>query len=133
MNFGAVCTDLRLPASAQPARCFAGEFAITNYLEHNFAHNQASLNIRNEFVDDIKGQRTGTPAIYEEHMVGFDFWVGSTITLRPELSYIHAFGNYGARALDINPGSAISNIENGIPQTGKTQSLTLAGDIIWHF
>jgi hypothetical protein len=25
-------------------------------------------------VDDIKGQRTGTPAIYEEHMVGFDFW-----------------------------------------------------------
>lgn len=133
LNFGAVCADPRLPASSQPARCYAPEWAITNYLEHNFWNNEASLNIRNEYVDDIKGQRTGTPARYEEHMIGFNFWVGSTITFRPEVSYIHAFGRYGARALNIAPGSAISNIENGIPQTGKTQSLTLAADLIWHF
>lgn len=133
LNFGAICVDPRLPASAQPARCFAPEWAITNYLEHNFRNNQASLNIRNEYVDDIKGQRTGSPARYEEHMVGFDFWTGSTITFRPELSYIHAFGSYGVRALDISPGAAIANIENGAPQTGKTQALVLAADIIWHF
>ena len=89
----------RIPASPppqQPARCYAPERAITNYVEHNFWHNTASLNIRNEFVDDIKGQRTGTPAKYEEHMVGFDFWAGSTITFRPELSYTHAYAKYGA-------------------------------------
>lgn len=133
LNFGAVCVDPRLPAQSQPARCYAPEWAIVNYVEHNFHHNQASLNIRNEVVNDIKGQRTGTPGLYEEHMVGFDFWVGSTVTFRPELSYIHAFSPYGARALDILPGAAIANIQNGVPQTGKTQSLTLAADLIWHF
>jgi hypothetical protein len=102
-------------------------------LEHSFMHNEASLNIRNEYVDDIKGQRTGTPARYEEHMVGFAFWVGTTITFRPELSHVRAYGSYGARALDIAPGSAIANLENGLPQTGKNQALILASDLIWHF
>ncbi len=142
LNFGAVCTNPLLPASSQPSRCFAPQWAVTNYLEHNFWNNTASLNIRNEVVDDIKGQRTGTAAIYEEHMVGFDFWAGSTITFRPELSYIHAYGQCYpgisgkktcARALDIAPGSAVSNIQNGIVQTGKTQTLILAADLIWHF
>jgi hypothetical protein len=133
LNFGAICVDPRLPAADQPSRCFAPEWAITNYVEHDFMNHQASLNIRNEYVDDIKGQRTGTPAKYEENMVGFNFWVGSTITFRPELSYVHAFGDFGARALDISPGSAIANIQNGRPQTGKSQALVLAADIIWHF
>lgn len=133
LNFGGVCVDPRLPASAQPSRCFAPEWAVVNYLEHDFMHNEASLSIRNELVDDIKGQRTGTPGKYEEHMVGFNFWVGSTITFRPEVSYVHAFGSYGLKALDIAPGSAVSNLQNGIHQTGKTQDVILAADLIWHF
>jgi hypothetical protein len=133
LNFGAVCVDPRLSASAQPARCYAPDWAITNYVEHDFMNHQASLNIRNEFVNDIKGQRTGTPGRYEEHMVGFDFWTGSTITFRPELSYIHTFSPYGLKALDIAPGSAVSNLQNGNHQMGKTQDLILAADLIWHF
>ena len=140
LNFGAVCQDPRLPAFMQSARCYAPEYAFTNYVEHNFWHNTASLNIRNEFVDDIKGQRTGTPAKYEEHMVGFDFWAGTTITFRPELSYTHAFAQYGVTALNISPGASISNLE-GVSQgaapnplgLGKTQALTLSADLIWHF
>jgi hypothetical protein len=75
-------------------------------------------------------------------MVGFDFWVATTITFRPELSHIHAFGQcyrslngskICAKPLDISPGSAIANIQNGVPQTGKTQALILAADLIWHF
>jgi hypothetical protein len=140
LNFGAVCQDPRLPASKQSARCYAPEVAITNYVEHNFWHNTASLNIRNEWVNDIRGQRTGTPAKYEEHMVGFDFWAGSTITFRPELSYTHAYTKYGLTALNISPGAAISNLE-GVSQgaapnpigLGKNQALTLAADLIWHF
>jgi hypothetical protein len=140
LNFGAVCKDPRLPASQQPARCFAPELAITNYVEHSFWHGTASLNIRNEWVNDITGQRTGTPAKYEEHMVGFDFWAGSTITFRPELSYTHAYARYGVTALNISPGAAISNLE-GVSQgaspnplgLGKNQALTLAADLIWHF
>jgi hypothetical protein len=133
LNFGAVCVDPRLPAANQPARCYAGEWAITNYVEHNFWKNQASLNIRNEFVNDIKGQRIGTPGKYEEHMVGFNFWVGSTVTFRPEVSFTKYYGSWGLKGLDIAPGSAVANLQNGNPQTGKTYAATLAADLIWHF
>jgi hypothetical protein len=146
LNFGAVCQDPRAPASTQSARCFAPEWATTNYVEHNFWHNTASLNIRNEVVDDIKGQRTGTPAIYEEHMVGFDFWSGSTITFRPELSYTKCYSKYTTpdgkpvSCTNIAPGVSIASDEsqalgNGTNPIGrgKTESLTLAADLIWHF
>ncbi|AXC13386.1 Protein of unknown function DUF1597 [Acidisarcina polymorpha] len=133
LNFGAICVDPRLPAAQQPAHCYAGEWAITNYVEHNFWKNQASLNIRNEVVDDIKGQRIGTPGIYEEHMVGFNFWAGSTVTFRPEVSFTRYYGKYDLRALNTAPGSAPAHLENGIPQTGKNYAVTLAADLIWHF
>ncbi len=148
LNFGAVCQDPRAPQSSQQARCFAPEFAFTNYVEHNFWNNQASLNIRNEIVDDLRGQRTGTPALYEEHMVGFDFWSGSTITFRPELSYTKCYSKYTAAngkpvsCTNIAPGASIaSDVLDGVNSTsgslptglGKTQSLTLAADLIFHF
>jgi hypothetical protein len=144
LNFGAVCEDPRNTYSGvRHAYCYAPEWAITNYVEHNFWHDTASLNIRNEIVDDIKGQRTGTPGIYEEHMVGFDFWAGTTVTFRPELSYIHAFSKYDLRALDIAPGATVSAMQNApigqLPVAtmqslgAKTQALVLAADIIWHF
>ncbi len=143
LNFGAVCVDPRLPASRQPATCYAPEWAFTNYVEHDFWNHQASLNIRNEIVNDIRGQRTGTPGYYEEHMVGFDFWAGSTVTFRPELSYTHTFSPYGLHALDISPGAsvaAISNLKPGETSAqamgligAKTQALTIAADLIWHF
>jgi Putative beta-barrel porin-2, OmpL-like. bbp2 len=144
LNFGAVCEDPRVTfTGTRHAYCYAPEWAFTNYLEHNFRNNTASLNIRNEVVNDIKGQRTGTPAIYEEHMVGFDFWTGTTVTFRPELSYVRSFSPYGLRALDIQPGSSVAAMETApISQTpfetmqhirAKTQALVLAGDLIWHF
>jgi hypothetical protein len=146
LNFGAVCQDPKLAAGLQSGRCFAPEWAITNYVEHNFWKNTASLNIRNEVVDDIKGQRTGTPAIYEEHMVGFDFWAGSTITFRPELSYTRCYSKYTTAdgkpvsCTDISSGASIaSDVNQWLNGTtiadgrGKTSSLTLAADLIWHF
>jgi hypothetical protein len=146
LNFGAVCQNPNVNANLQSARCFAPEWAIVNYVEHNFWHNSASINIRNEVVDDIKGQRSGTPAIYEEHMVGFDFWAGSTITFRPDLSYTKCYSKYTTpdgkpvSCTDISAGSSIASDEsqilgNGTIATGrgKTASLTLAADLIWHF
>jgi hypothetical protein len=146
LNFGAVCEDPRLPSSQQASRCFAPEWAVTNYLEHNFWKNTASLNIRNEVVDDIKGQRTGTPAIYEEHMVGFNFWAGSTITFRPEVSYTKCYSKYTTAdgkpvsCTDVSSGSSIasdvSEWRTGATNPegrGKTSSLTVAADVIFHF
>jgi hypothetical protein len=146
LNFGAVCEDPRAPRAQQSARCFAPEWAFTNYVEHNFWKNTASLNIRNEVVDDIKGQRSGTPAIYEEHMVGFDFWAGSTVTFRPEVSFTKCYSKYTTldgkpvSCTDISAGSSIaSDISqsqgNGTIATGrgKTAGVTIAADLIYHF
>jgi hypothetical protein len=144
LNFGAVCEDPRSSFSAhRKAYCYAPEWAITNYVEHNFWKDTASLNIRSEVVDDIKGQRTGTPGIYEEHMVGFDFWAGTSVTFRPELSYTRSFSPYGLRALDIQPGASVAALQNAPPNQlaeatmkalgAKTQALTIAADLIWHF
>ncbi len=104
--------------------CYAPDWAIVNYVEHEFDHHHASLNIRNEFVDDIKGQRTGTATKYSEHLVGFNFWLGSTVTFRPELRLEHS---YDGPAYD----SPFVNGVSGAPT--KTTQLTLAGDLIYHF
>ncbi len=144
LNFGAVCENPNTSFTGTRASyCYAPEWAVTNYVEHNFWNNSASLNMRSEIVDDIKGQRTGTPGIFEEHMVGFDFWAGTSVTFRPELSYTHSFSPYGLRALDIQPGSSVSALQNApVGQASaltmksigaKTQALTIAADLIWHF
>ena len=144
LNFGAVCeTRMRVYTGVRASRCLANEWAVTNYIEHSFRHNTASLNIRNEIVNDMKGQRIGTPGIYEEHMVGFNFWAGSTVTFRPEVSYTHSFSPYGLRALDIAPGASVAALSQntlGVAPSvvmkgigAKTQSLTVAADLIWHF
>ena len=39
-------------------------YAILNYIEHEFNHHHSSLTIRNEFVDDLRGQRTGNKTRY---------------------------------------------------------------------
>ena len=114
---GAQCNPLA-------THCFAPDYAIVNYLEHEFNHHHSSLNIRNEFFDDLRGQRTGNKTKYSEHLVGFDFWLGSSVTFRPELRYEHA---YDVPAYDSPSVDGVS----GAP-TKKSQ-LTLAGDVIYHF
>ncbi len=146
LNFGAVCQDPRAPQAQQSAHCYAPEWAITNYVEHNFWNNEASLNIRNEVVDDIKGQRSGTPTYYEEHMVGFDFWSGSTVTFRPEVSFTKCYSKYKTidgkplSCTNIAPGSSVaSDVSEGLGGSflptgrGKTAVVTVAADLIYHF
>jgi hypothetical protein len=94
--------------------CFAPEVAIVNYTEHEFnTHNY--LSIRNEFVDDIKGQRTGYATKYSEHLIGYGHWIGSTVLFRPEIRLEHS---YDMAAYDLG--------------TKKTQFI-FAGDVTYHF
>ncbi len=96
-------------------RCYAPDSAIVNYVERDFNHHHDSLNIRNEFVDDIRGQRTGYKTTYSEHLIGLDHWIGSTVTFRPELRLEHS---YTVPAYDLGH---------------KTTQFTVAGDVIYHF
>ncbi len=49
------------------------------------------LSFRNEFFDDIVGQRTGYKTRYAENGISWNHRVGSTIVFRPELRFEHAF------------------------------------------
>jgi Putative beta-barrel porin-2, OmpL-like. bbp2 len=100
--------------SAGERTCYAPEFAVVNYLEKKIS-SKKYLSIRNEFLDDIRGQRTGYKTRYSEHMVSYGYWIGSTVLFRPELRFEHA---YDLPAYDLG--------------TKKSQ-LIFAGDITYHF
>jgi hypothetical protein len=100
--------------SAGEKTCFAPEVAVVNYVEKEF-NKKNYLSFRNEFVDDIKGQRTGYTTKYSEHLISYGHWIGSTILFRPEIRLEHS---YDLPAYDLG--------------TKKTQFI-VAGDITYHF
>ena len=55
------------------------------------------MSFRTDFLDDLKGQRTGFPASYTEGTLMWGHWVGSTVLVRPEVRFDHSFR---ARAYD---------------------------------
>jgi len=100
--------------SAGERTCFAPEAAITNYVEYEIdTHNY--LSIRNEFVDDLKGQRTGYKTKYSEHLISYGHWIGSTILFRPELRLEHSYD--------------LAAYDKGTKQT----QFIAAGDVTVHF
>jgi hypothetical protein len=105
---GAVCN---LP---DELTCFAPDWATVHYVSRQIGKKD-SLILRNEYFDDIKGQRTGFKTTYTEHDVSWNHWIGTTVVFRPELRYEHA---YDAPAYD-----------NG---TKKSQ-LMFAADMIWFY
>jgi len=105
---GAICD------SPTQLNCYAPEWSIVNYLVKEFS-TKNYLTIRNEYFDDIKGQRTGFRTRYSEHLIGWGHWIGTTVLFRPEIRYEHA---YDAPAY--NAGT-------------KKSQLVFASDLILHF
>ncbi len=94
--------------------CFAPEWATVHYVNRQLGKNDF-VGARNEYFDDIKGQRTGFKTRYSEHGLYWNHWVGSTVVFRPELRFERA---YDARAYD-----------SGL----KQNQLMLAADVIVFF
>jgi hypothetical protein len=105
---GAICD------SPTQLNCYAPEWAIVNYVVKEFSP-KSYLTIRNEYFNDIKGQRTGFKTQYSEHLIGWGYWLGSTVLFRPELRFEHA---YAAQAY--NGGT-------------KNSQFVFASDVIFHF
>lgn len=102
--------------------CTAAEEAVVNYIERQFSKRNY-LTIRNEFFDDMAGQRTGTKTKYSEHLIGWGHWIGTTILLRPELRFDHSYDR---------PAYDSPCLPCGLPGTRKSQ-LTLSSDAIFFF
>ena len=94
--------------------CFAPEWAAVNYINHEFSvHDYISL--RNDFLNDKKGQRTGYAGRYSEATFSYNHWFGSTVQLRPEIRFDHAWGR-----LSYDQGT-------------RRNQFTAAADVIYHF
>src|SRR5260370_1109947 len=94
--------------------CYAPEWAIVNYTNRQIGKKDF-LSLRNEYFNDIKGQRNGFRTTYSEHGLSWNHWVGSTVLFRPEIRYEHAYDMPA-----YNTGT-------------KKSQLMFAGDIIFFF
>ena len=105
---GAVCDN------AAELTCYAPEWSIVNYVEKQYGKHDY-LTIRNEYFDDMRGQRTGFRSHYTEHLIGWGHWVGTTVLFRPEIRFERSYD--------------VAAYDNGT----KKNQLMLAGDILYFF
>jgi len=99
---------------ASQLTCTAPEWATLHYLTRQFGKSDALI-LRNEYFDDIRGQRTGFQTKYTEHGLAWNHWLGSTLVFRPELRFEHAY-NFPA-------------YDSGL----RHSQLMLAADVIWFY
>jgi putative OmpL-like beta-barrel porin-2/carboxypeptidase family protein len=81
---GAYCNN------AAELTCFAPEWSTVGYVNYQIDPKNF-ISVRNEYFDDIRGQRTGFKTRYTEHMISWNHWIGSTIVFRPEIRYEHSW------------------------------------------
>ena len=94
--------------------CFAPEYAIVNYLNKELStHN--SISFRSDFLNDKKGQRTGINTKYTENTLALSHWVGTTLQVRPEIRFDHAWDR------------------NAYDRGTRQSQFTVASDVIFHF
>jgi hypothetical protein len=84
---GAVCPPGQIA-------CFAPAWAVVNF--QNFKLSKTDyLVFRNEYFDDMRGQRTGTKTRYSTHTFGwghwFNVWGENTALFRPEIRYERSY------------------------------------------
>lgn len=69
---------------------YAPEWAILNYTMFRIAPN-AFISVRNEYMNDKVGSRTGHATQYTEHAIGLTWWPDKLITIRPEIRFDHSY------------------------------------------
>jgi hypothetical protein len=71
-------------------RCTAPEYAVVNYINRE-VNSKFMVGFRSDFLNDIKGQRTGFATKYTENTLYATKYIGSTIMLRPEIRFDHSW------------------------------------------
>jgi hypothetical protein len=104
------------PAWCAPgeSRCTAPEYAADSSLQQQLSGHDF-IALRGDFLDDKKGQRTGYATRYSEATFMWAHWFGSTVQLRPEMRFDHAWDR--------------KSYDNG----ARVNQFTAATDLIFHF
>jgi hypothetical protein len=106
--YQAVCKSRTAPT------CTSQEYAVLSYLNYRIGDHD-NLTMRAEYFNDQTGQRTGVKTRYVNAAVGWQHWIGSSITLRPEVALYNAIDR--------------KSFDNG----NRRQALIFSADLIWHF
>jgi len=69
---------------------FVPEAAVLNYTLFRIGP-QSYFTVRNEFFNDIRGNRTGYATKYTENSIGVTWWPNKILTVRPEIRFDHAW------------------------------------------
>ena len=93
---------------------YAPEWAFLNYTMFRVASN-AFFTVRNEYMNDKVGSRTGYATQYTEHSIGLTWWPDKIITIRPELRFDHSYD--------------VKGYDNGT----RHNQLAFVTDVIFHF
>jgi hypothetical protein len=94
-GFGPGGTPGAVGSSSLPGE--AGAFGAVNYL--NIELNPRNmLSVRNEFYNDVRGQRTGFATRYSSHTVGITHWVSQDLEIQPEIRYEHSYDTHAYNA-----------------------------------
>lgn len=75
-----------------PGMGFAPEWAVLNYFLVQLSKKDF-ITFRNEYYDDIKGQRYGVKNSMSSNAIGFTHWFNQSIGIRPEFRYDQAYNN----------------------------------------
>jgi len=94
--------------------CYAPEWAILNYTNRQFGKHDF-ISFRNEYFDDMKGQRTGFKTRYLESGISWNHWIGTSLNFRPEIRW--------ERAMDYPA------YDGGT----RHNQLMFAADVLWFF
>src|SRR5262249_21906154 len=49
------------------------------------------ITVRNDIMDDFRGERTGFRTLYSEHTIGWCHYLTPEITMRPEVRFDHSY------------------------------------------
>jgi putative OmpL-like beta-barrel porin-2 len=69
---------------------YAPEWAVLNYTMFRVTPT-AFFTVRNEYMNDKVGSRTGYATQYSEHSIGITWWPNKIVTIRPELRFDHSY------------------------------------------
>lgn len=95
---------------------YSKAIGIVNYFQI-LVNKKSYLSIRNDYLDDPQGNRTGYSTAYTSHTLGYVYFITPLLRIRPEIRYETAYAK------------GITPYDNG---TQKDQ-YTLAGDLILRF